>query len=159
MAWATPIIHAVGDILTASDWNITSNDLSFLGDLQTAFVGTTESTTSSTFTNLATVGPSVTLVTGSGAIVTLGALLGNNSAGGSALMGFTISGATTTAASALAALRIGNGASGASNSIQASFVVGIGTTAGTNTFTAQYEQTGGGTATFSARQITVQPLP
>ena len=46
MAWATPIIHSVGDILTASDWNISSNDLSFLGDLQTNFIGTNETTTS-----------------------------------------------------------------------------------------------------------------
>ena len=40
------------------------------------------------------------------------------------------------------ALRIGNGASGRQGSIQASFVVGIGTTAGTNTFTAKYEHHG-----------------
>ena len=34
MAWTTPVIHAVGDVLTASDWNISSNDLIYLyGDL------------------------------------------------------------------------------------------------------------------------------
>ena len=27
MAWTTPVTHAVGDILTASDWNIDTNDL------------------------------------------------------------------------------------------------------------------------------------
>lgn len=30
MAWSTPIIHATGDIVTASDWNVSSNDLSYL---------------------------------------------------------------------------------------------------------------------------------
>lgn len=30
MSWATPILHAVGDVLSSSDWNITSNDLTFL---------------------------------------------------------------------------------------------------------------------------------
>lgn len=28
--WTTPPLHAVGDVLTASDWNIASNDLTFL---------------------------------------------------------------------------------------------------------------------------------
>ena len=69
MAWVTPIIHSVGDILTASDWNISSGDLAFLGNATGNVIGTSEGTTSSTYTDLATVGPSVTLTTGVNALV------------------------------------------------------------------------------------------
>lgn len=30
MSWVTPILHSVGDVLSAGDWNIGSNDLTFL---------------------------------------------------------------------------------------------------------------------------------
>ena len=30
MSWSTPVTHAVGDVLTASDWNIDTSDLEYL---------------------------------------------------------------------------------------------------------------------------------
>ena len=105
MAWATPITHSVGDILTASDWNITSNDVTFLASTSFASVGASQSTASGSYTDLATVGPAVTVTTGTSALVIL-TCNGANSGGGfdAALMGFAVSGATTVAASDAQAL-------------------------------------------------------
>lgn len=32
ISWSTPVLHVTGDVLTASDWNIGSNDLTWLAD-------------------------------------------------------------------------------------------------------------------------------
>lgn len=51
MSWATPILHSVGDVLTASDWNLTSNDLSYLyasQKLVNAAIGSVPPTTAQT---------------------------------------------------------------------------------------------------------------
>ena len=54
MAWVTPVIHAVGDILTASDWNIGSNDQTFLSGSVGNAVLTSQSSASGSYTDLAT---------------------------------------------------------------------------------------------------------
>ena len=68
MAWSTPITHAVGDILTTTDWNISSIHLTFLGGAACATVTASQTTTSTSYTDLATVGPAVTLTTGANAV-------------------------------------------------------------------------------------------
>jgi hypothetical protein len=44
VAWSTPVIHATGDVVSASDWNVGSNDLSYLyGDTSWTSVSYTNS--------------------------------------------------------------------------------------------------------------------
>jgi hypothetical protein len=157
MAWATPIIHAVGDILTASDWNISSNDLSFLAGTTSASVVTSQGTASTSYVDLATVGPAVTVTTGANALVILTTNISNNSASTFSNMGYAISGATTLAAADVTALSIAT-PTGSIGQQVSELTRASALTAGSNTFTAKY-RVGSGTGTFANRSITVIPLP
>jgi len=117
-----------------------------------ATVNTTQSTTSSSYTDLSTVGPAVTLTTGTRALVIIKAGAVTSNANNSARMGFAVSGATTVAAndvetyhsdSTLSYLHASSG-----------FII-TGLTAGSNTFTCKYKIDTSGTATFKDRIITV----
>lgn len=120
----------------------------------TAEVLTGQSTTSTTYVDLATAGPAVTVTTGTKALVILSAELFNNTAGSNTSMSFAISGASTVAASDNNRILLGvNG-----QYLDCSFAMVVtGLTAGSNTFTAKYKTTTG-TATFSARKIIVIDL-
>jgi hypothetical protein len=122
-----------------------------------ANVATAESTTSATYTNLATVGPTVTTtVTANGSVfVVLLAMLSVGAIPPSAIfMGVDISGATTVAASDAFAL---GGQLAANMRLQCSITLRIvGLNAGTTTFTAKYRSDGTNTATFSNRQMWVE---
>lgn len=116
-------------------------------------IDTSETTVSAVYADLATVGPAVTVTTGTKALVILGGAVFNSGAGAS-LMGFAVSGATTVAAADPYALW----KSGV-DAIEASRVMLVsGLTAGSNVFTAKYKATSG-TATFLYRTIAVLPLP
>ena len=118
----------------------------------TATVDTNQSTTSTSFTDLATAGPAVTVVTGTKALVTVTCRLYHNTGGYASAMGYAISGATTVAAAIETAL-ITN------NQMRASVSrVVTGLTAGSNTFTAKYESQDAGTSNFMYRQISVIDL-
>ena len=104
---------------------------------QGAVVNTLESTSSTTFTSLATAGPAVTLVTGTKALVTITATIDNGTPGSNQVYaGFAVSGATTIAANDDQALdhRIGDSFA----TLSGTYLVS-GLTAGTNTFTMQYK--------------------
>lgn len=158
MSWGTPIIHSVGDVLTAADWNTSSNDLSFLAGTASANILTVETTTSTTYTDLATVGPAVTLTTGANALVIVTASLSNSGSAVSNfnLMGYAVSGASTVAATDNTALSATSNPANSETQMSMATVVGL--TAGSNTFTAKYK-VGAGTGSFSRRVITVIPLP
>lgn len=120
-----------------------------------AYLASQQTTGSTSFTDLATVGPAVTVVTGTQAIVIISAELYNTDDGGGARVGVAVSGATTIAASNDRSLYSVNGAS---RSIQASHVSLVtGLTAGSNTFTLKY-LVDSGTGNFLRRRITVIPL-
>jgi hypothetical protein len=124
-----------------------------------AVIATAQSTTSATYTDLATVGPAATVVIGANglALVTLSADLQNTTLNAFAAMGFAMSGANTLAASNTNALY--NKASVAGNSLRMSYTVLLtGLTPGSTTFTAKYQRIVGGTANFSTREISVIPL-
>ena len=134
--WAASITDAVNRILSADK----------------ASVATSQSTTSAAYTDLATVGPAVTVMTGSRALVFIAADMGNGT--GWARMSVAVSGATTIAAS--------DGERALSHT--ASFLSRFGITilelalnAGSNTFTAKYKATAG-TSTFADRTIIVVSL-
>lgn len=104
---------------------------------RSATVSTDESTASTSYVDLATVGPSVTLVTGTTAIVTLGAQEYETVINFSALISVAVSGATTLAASDTNASSVTATVASARVANYISFVL-TGLTAGTNTFTMKY---------------------
>lgn len=116
-----------------------------------------ESTASTSYTNLHTVGPIVTMTTGQYALVILTTAMSNDTTGDFACMSFAVSGATTIAAADASSLNFSNAAGNDSLSCSAVFPVGL--TPGSNTFTAKYKSEIGGTSLFTNRWLTVIPTP
>jgi len=124
-----------------------------LSGAATAYVGTLQSTTATTLTDLATVGPAVTVTIGaSGMALVICSAVCYATTDQSGSMNFAVSGATTIAAPASNVYVLGQFAVGSS---AATLVTGL--TPGSNTFTAKY-QASGGTAYFEDRGIIVIPL-
>lgn len=119
-----------------------------------AFVNASETTTSTTYTDLTTAGPSVSVVTGPSALVWLNAALRNNTAGNQAFMGYAVSGASTSAAGDSQAISV----QGTSLITAGGCFKATGLTPGTNVFTAKY-RVDATTGTWQFRNITVLPLP
>jgi hypothetical protein len=119
-------------------------------------VATSQGTTSTSYTDLATVGPSVTVTTGILAIVIVTAGVSNSVSNANSFMSYQITGATPTAATNARALRVDGISSG--NVLRASAVSTVSLVAGSNTFTAKYLAGGSSTATFTDRTIQVIPL-
>jgi hypothetical protein len=154
------VTFVAGDVLTAAQLNDSFGAV--LKEPTSASVATSQSTSSSSYTDLATSGPAVTVTTGTTALVILYYNGGTNSgdANCASFMSFAVSGATTISAADARSV----GLTSAGNS----FVMGSGSgvfvvsglTAGSNTFTAKYRSTAGGGATtpFAERQIMVIPL-
>lgn len=116
-------------------------------------VDTFQSTTSTSYTDLATVGPSVTLTTGTKALVIVTSRISCAAVNDTGYVSFAVSGATSVSAIDAFAMRYAvNYALKASNA----YVI-AGLTAGTNTFTLKYK-TGSGTSYFDTRQIIVVNL-
>ena len=119
-------------------------------------VVTTESCTSTTYVDLATVGPSVTLTTGSRVLVIMSAAYAKTVNGGiGVVMGVVVSGATTVAVPA-------GGYEASSDYSNSGFLYGLsrifvltGLTQGSNIFKLQYHITLGGTFTFRRRKLAV----
>lgn len=177
MAWTAPLTFTPNTALTASQLNAQlrdnlletmpgrANQEDFEG-AHFAVSGTNEvtpylpagetidasqTTTSTSYTDLATFGPSITLNTGTHALVILGAEFANSTTQTS-YMGYTVSGASTVAATdTQAAAKMGTGFYQFSQ-----YVYQTGLTAGSNTFTMRYRVTGG-TGTFVRRRIAVMP--
>lgn len=122
-----------------------------------ATVDTDQSTTSSTYTDLATSGPAVTLTTGTKVLVIVSAYVYQNTVSKNSYMDFAISGATTRSASDTTALTLRRGANDDVN-FASSRVSRLTVTAGSNTFTAKYKTQASGTAGFLNREICVIDL-
>ncbi len=125
-----------------------------------ASVSTRQSTSSTTYTNLTTSGPAVTLTTGTKVLVIVSAAIDDdNGSGRPAFMDFAVSGTTTRAASDTTALIEIQSTTAATRAQRASSAQGITVTAGSNTFTARYKSnTNGDTVFFADRTITVIDL-
>lgn len=126
-------------------------------DANTAEYGTT----SSSYTNLSSYGPSITVTTGTQALVMISAAFANDTSDAYAAASFEVSGASTVAASdewAIETDGIAGTASSGDNMPRRSrykFVTGL--TAGSNTFTMKYRQSGG-KGWFNQRAICVWPF-
>lgn len=123
-----------------------------------AVVTTSQTTSSTAYTNLATVGPTATITTGTQALVTVTANLTNDTISDGAGMSFAITGATTVAASDNFAYYINAVAGGQNFGGSATYLV-TGLTAGVNVFTAKYRAVAGGTMTALRRHISVVAIP
>ena len=148
----------------------TDNDLQLVYDSAAHWVqvtpasanGTTsESTSSTTWTDLATVGPSVSITTGTKALVVFSATCSNSSDTDGGAMSIAVSGATTLAAPAMNmyGFKVGSGGAQVSFAMVANSVYITGLTAGVNTFKCQYEAITANTATFSQRSIYAVGIP
>ena len=121
----------------------------------TATVATSQTTTSTSYTDLATAGPAVTVTTGTKALVFVYANLYNDTINHNSNMAVAISGATTVAAAAGGVSLGWQTNSGYIQRLNASAAFLItGLTAGSNIFTAKYAVSGG-TGTFGNRNIIV----
>lgn len=159
MSYTTPAHVITLTPPSSSVYNALADDVADLDSRtnpKSATVATSESTSAGTFGDLATLGPTVSIVTGTTAIVVMTASLSASVANGYAVMGFAVSGATLVGANTAQSLFYQAFGAGTGNQISAAYLA-TGLTPGTNVFTAKYYVSGGGTATFSARNLVVWP--
>lgn len=118
------------------------------------YVAAGQATTSTSYTDLATAGPSVTVTTGGTAYVTI-QTLASDTVANRQYTSFAVSGATTIAAGTyeMQPIQIPTGG-GVTQSMVMSFVV-TGLTAGSNTFTMKYKSSDGNAITWTKRYIQV----
>lgn len=121
-----------------------------------AAVATSQTTTSTSYTDLATAGPAVTEVTGTRALVCISARIENSVAGGESWMAVTVSGASAVAAADGLGLGFQSYTGGGKARIGMPIIYS-GLTEGSNTFTAKY-RVSTGTGTFVNRRIEVIPF-
>lgn len=177
MGWTVPLSAVANTGLTAGQWNAsvrdnllettpgkaTSQRRIFVtdGDNKIAerqildhIIDTDEETTSLSYADLYTLGPTVTMQTGFGALVWTTCWCDNSSTTNSR-QSYAVSGDTTTAA----ADNVANEADGGSgaNSIRSSVCSLTITNPGINTIACKYKVTGG-TGTFGKRRILVMGL-
>ena len=177
MAWSTPATATAGSILTAAIWNASVRD----NLLETAAakattagshfastatntlaeritteseVATQETTTSTSYTDLATGGPTVTVTTGTKALVLIHGALKSSVSGTSVFMSVAVTGASAIAADDGHAVRM------ALTEFQEATAHNFFTTltAGSNIFTAKYKIGAAGTLTAANRRVTVIPF-
>lgn len=119
-------------------------------------VSAAETTTSTSYTDLATAGPTVTVTTGTTAIVFFRAGMENSGANAGSFMAFEISGATAGAAADVSSINIAGLAAASRARIGTAYMLNS-LTAGVNTFTAKYKVSAN-TGTFTQRQLAVMPF-
>lgn len=182
MAWTTPLTAVANATLTAAQWNASVRDnlaetaaarATAAGQIfvgtgvnslaarvpSAATVMTSESTTSTSYTALATPGPAVTVTTGTQALVIISSLELSTITGGFANASYAVSGSTTIAAGTGPSVLNYKGQSTSGQAIRSLAVFQGSLTGGSNTFTMQYNAgSAGGTATFLNRHIIVFPL-
>jgi hypothetical protein len=146
------VTFVAGDVLEAAQLN--DSFAAVLKNPTVASVATSQGTTSTSYTDLATSGPTVTVTTGTKALVFLTAT--TTGANNTCFMSFAVSGATTiSAADARSLAQIGPTPIRRSTSV----VYLDNLVAGSNTFTSKYRSDdAGNTHTFANREIVVIPL-
>jgi len=182
MAWSTPLTAVSNATFTAAQYNASDRDNMLLtpaalataagqmwvstgvnaGAVRTpsgAVVNTSQTSSSTSYADLATVGPQVSVTTGTQAVVLFASEGTNNTNSHHASTAVDISGATTRAANDVDATRFTDGTTASVPDRRAGFIWATGLTAGTNTFTLKYRvQVGTDTGTFSNRSILVIPF-
>lgn len=179
MAWTTPLTKADNTLWTSAEWNTHVRDAlnetmaakgSFAGRwfvstganaiaervISSTVVATSQTTTSTSYTDLTTTGPQITATTGTDAIVFWNCRMSNSNANTQCSASVAVSGASSIGASdnyrSLIDGLVANSATACN-----SFYKFTNLTAGSNTFTMKYK-VGGGTGTFVDRELIVMPL-
>lgn len=178
MAWGTPLTAVSNAALTAAQWNASVRDnlletapakATTAGGIFVATganaiaqrvplastIATSETATATSYTNLATVGPQVSVTTGTQALVLWSAQMGNNTSGQNNYLSVAVTGATTTAASDTWATRYQS--FGANARHRATAFHWFTLNAGSNIFTMSY-RVDAGTGTFLDRELLVIPF-
>ena len=137
----------------ANTWTVTGT--SGPPNSASSTVDTEQTTTSTSYTDLATAGPAVTLTTGTKALVIVTAYFYNANANQEAAISYAVSGATTLAASD--SFKLYHYSNQYPNLVsQMSYAtIRTGLTAGSNTFTLKYRISGVSTGYFRFRNISV----
>lgn len=180
MAYSTPLTAVSNATLTAAQWNASVRDniletavakataagQFFVSTAANALaartpgansIATTETTTNTSYVDLTTPGPAVTVTTGTVALVVVGAKMSQNTNTAEMYAGFAVSGATTVAAADATADFL-EPATAAGTAIRASAVTMVtGLTAGSNVFTMKY-RVSAGTGSYGNRHIGVVPF-
>jgi hypothetical protein len=180
MAWTAPMTAIAGSVFTAAQFNtfirdnlaetaaakaqtisgyFVTSDTNQISEriIANGFLGTADTTSSTSYTDLdTTVGPSVTVNTGTGALVMVSARCGpNNTASQSSKMSWQVSGGSSIAPTDNYAAGIGGTVGTFGYVSTQAFHNNL--VPGSNTFTAKYTVSGG-TGNFSQRRITVMPF-
>lgn len=181
MAWTAPMTFTANTALTAAQLNaqLRDNMLETLPAKATksashfvverankmverttewARVSASESTTSVAFTDMTTIGPSVTVLTGNMALIFFSCRLENSSVAGQSCASFAVSGDTTRAALDLTSITIDGLAQANNQWSLGMWDLMTDLTPGANIFTMQYRCGGVGTSIASNRFIAVMPL-
>lgn len=138
---------AAGGIIATSGANSVVNRLIVTDEIQTS-----ETTTSTSYTDLATAGPDlVTLSTGTTALILITAYMANSTAGAKCYAAVDVSGATSSSPSDQRSIRFESSAANDEARIGGAHLY-TGLTPGGNTFKLQYRVTAG-TGTFANRTI------
>lgn len=151
------VTFVAGDILEAQQLNDSFAAVNVVKSVNKASVGTSQTTASGTYTDLATVGPAVTVTTGTRALVIITARLtcDTNSI---PLMAYEVTGASSISPNDSLSIRINTvGANGQVANVTGIFDV-VTLTPGSNVFTAKYRSVSSTNVTFSDRQLYVIPL-
>lgn len=181
MVWTSPMTAVAGNTFAASQYNLyvrdnllesgvaklTAANGTFVTDsansvaarypVGSAIVTTDQSTTSASYIDLATPGPSVTLTTGTDAIIIWAARLYNSLAEYAVYCSYEVSGASTFSPdSSVSLIRDGMGTSGRQRAGMMQARTNL--TPGINTFTMKYKVFSSGTGSFAFRQIIVIPI-
>lgn len=181
MAWTSPMTFVANSVLTAAQLNTNLRDnlnetapakATTAGSIFVAtgsnaiaervitsdLVSAAQTTTSTSYTDLATAGPSVEVTTSVRALVIIGAAASNNTSGQGFRMSIAVSGATTL--NALDDYAFGGTSSSANDQLVGSKAWYFDSlTPGSNVFTAKYRVlSGGGTGNWQRRSMVVVPL-
>jgi hypothetical protein len=180
MAWTAPMTAVAGSTFSAAQFNqyvrdnlnetapakataaaqffvSTGPNALAARQMSNSFISAAQTTTSTTYTDLATPGPSVTATTGTLALVLYGCGLDNTIDNASSEASIKVSGATSIAPSVDWALRR-DGAVGTNSCRYGAVHMFSGLTPGANTFTMQYQVGPASTGSFFSRELIVLPF-
>jgi hypothetical protein len=177
MAWSAPMTAVASSVFTAAQFNqFVRDNLNETAPAKATTTGAyftvsntneitervpaqasalvSETTTSTSFTDLTTPGPEVTVDTGPNALVIVHGSM-ENSGAGSSRMAYDVSGASSIAAADNRGIGVFGVAGAGIVASGAAFHTNL--TPGSNTFTAKY-RVSSGTGTFTSRRIIVMPF-
>jgi hypothetical protein len=150
-------IGSTGQVLTVAagvpSW---ATAASGIPNSNVSFVSGSQAVTGTSYVDLTTV-QSVTVTTGTKALVVFSCQFENGASSLEAYMSFGVTGATTSAATDARAIKLFTGAFAWVGTLTQGFII-TGLTAGSNTFTTKYRMQTGGSMGFNNRYISVVDL-